>query len=136
MPQSFGPYDVIAPLGEGGMGSVHLCQHRHLSRRAAVKVPLAWRDADAADRARFRREAQAVAGLDHPHIVRVFDAQLDDDPPWIAMEHVEGTDLGKLLKSRSLLPVDRTVQPCGSASRTPGSAWSLSGTTAGTICST
>src|SRR5438445_8429105 len=69
---SIGKYKVLERLGSGGMGQVFLCEHKLMRRRVAVKVlPTAKAD-DKASLARFYREAQAVAAVDHPNLVRAF----------------------------------------------------------------
>jgi serine/threonine-protein kinase len=102
-----GPYLLLERLGEGGMGQVFKARHRRLHRVDALKVLRPeYRDTDNADR-RFRREAQAVARLDHPHLVRVLDADEADGVLYLAMEYVEGTDLARLVKRDGPLPVGR-----------------------------
>ena len=68
-----GPYEVIGPLGSGGMGEVYRARDTRLDRSVAIKVLSAEMTADADMRARFAREARAVAALEHPHICGVYD---------------------------------------------------------------
>src|SRR5580765_911956 len=92
-----GPYEVLAPLGAGGMGEVYRARDTRLGREVAVKV---LPEAFAQDPERLRRfegEARAASALSDPHIVTVFDVGQDRGVSWIATELVEGTDLRALL---------------------------------------
>ncbi len=90
-------YRVVEVLGVGGMGEVYRAQHPRLPRTDAVKVLRAAHLADAAVRGRFGREADLIAPISHPNIVRVYDRGEIGDSLWIAMEWVPGTDVAKLL---------------------------------------
>ena len=83
-------YRVVSLLGSGGMGSVYLADHPTLPRYDALKVLSAELSRDRDFRARFLREAEVAASLDHPNIVAVYDrGQTDDDQLWIAMQYVD-----------------------------------------------
>lgn len=89
-----GPYRLLRPIGEGGMGAVWLAERTDgtLKRKVALKLPrLAW----AQDLAvRMARERDILAGLEHPNIARLYDAGVDAvGRPWLAIEYVEGCDL-------------------------------------------
>ncbi len=99
-----GPYLLRDLLGKGGMGQVYLARHEDTGREVALKVLGAKFCGDAASEARFRREAEAAAGLAHPNIVRVFEARIDADPPHIVMEFVEGASLQATVSRRGPLP--------------------------------
>lgn len=94
MPGHIGPYRVLEPLGEGGVGDVFLCEQvQPIRRRVAVKMLRQGMDSESA-LARFRREAQLLAMLDHPDIARVFDvAETGDGLPYFVMEYVSGLPL-------------------------------------------
>src|SRR5436305_11879933 len=68
-----GPYEVITPLGAGGMGEVYKARDTRLDRTVAIKILPADLAADPDLRARFEREARAIAALDHPHICAIYD---------------------------------------------------------------
>ncbi|MAG56580.1 MAG: hypothetical protein CMJ83_09845 [Planctomycetes bacterium] len=95
--ERLGPYRLIRPLGEGGMGVVWLAEQEDLGRRAAVKVIRPELAASPSVSARFQREAEAIARLTHPHVVTVFDAGVQDGIQWLAMELVPGRSLADVL---------------------------------------
>ncbi|MFD4442683.1 serine/threonine-protein kinase [Nocardia sp. NPDC058519] len=87
-----GGYRVLNILGSGGMGTVYLAQNPILPRTDALKVLSADLSTDAEFRARFEREANLAAGLDHPNIVAVYNRGEEDGQLWIAMQYVDGID--------------------------------------------
>ncbi|WP_026343393.1 serine/threonine-protein kinase [Nocardia sp. BMG111209] len=87
-----GGYQVLGVLGSGGMGTVYLARNPTLPRRDALKVLSAELSVDPEFRARFEREANLAAGLDHPNIVAVYNRGEENGQLWIAMQFVEGTD--------------------------------------------
>lgn len=104
----FAGYVIERQLGRGGMGSVYLAKHPRLPRMTALKLLNREMVADAEIRARFEREADLVAQLDHPKIVTVYDRGLEDGQLWISMQFVDGIDAAGLDPSR--LPPERAVQ--------------------------
>ena len=88
-----GPYEVIAPLGAGGMGEVYRAHDTQLKRDVALKILPTELALDPDRLARFDREAQALAALNHPHIAQVFGFAHEGDIRAIAMEHVDGPTL-------------------------------------------
>jgi len=90
-------YTLVARLGSGGMADVWLAQDRMLDRRVALKFLHERFAQDAQFVERFRREAQAAAGLQHPNVVGVYDRGETDGRHWIAMEYVEGAMLKDLI---------------------------------------
>jgi serine/threonine protein kinase len=97
-----GPYEVVSPLGAGGMGEVYRARDVRLGREVALKVLPAELAADRERLARFEQEARAASALNHPHIVTVYDVDRSDSVSWIAMELVEGRTLRELLSSGPL----------------------------------
>jgi hypothetical protein len=97
-------YDLIEPLGRGGMGVVFKARQRALGRVVALKQIAAGLDADLGELARFRIEAEAAARLKHPNIVAVFDVGEQDAVPFLAMELVEGGSLADRLKAGTIEP--------------------------------
>jgi serine/threonine-protein kinase len=105
--KEIGPYRILRPLGEGGMGTVFLAERQDLGSLAAIKV---LRDAwlSPARRQRFQVEQRTLAGLTHPSIARLYDAgALSDGTPWIVMEYVDGVPLMEYCRSRELGLADR-----------------------------
>ena len=97
-----GPYQIVAPLGAGGMGEVYRARDPRLGRDVAVKTLLAGWAASPEKRARFEQEARAASALNHPNIVTVLDIGEDQGVAWIAMELVEGRTLRELLAGGQL----------------------------------
>jgi serine/threonine-protein kinase len=95
-------YDVEAVLGRGGMGVVYRARHRKLNRPVALKMILAGAYASPPNRARFQREAVAVAALRHPNIVQVYDSGEAGGRPYFTMELVEGGTLADRLAGTPL----------------------------------
>jgi serine/threonine-protein kinase len=90
-------YEVESVLGRGGMGVVYRARHVRLGRHVALKMALAGSYACPHERARFRREAEAVAALRHPNVVQVYDVGDADERPYFTMELMEGGSLARKL---------------------------------------
>ena len=108
-----GPYEIVAPIGAGGMGEVYRARDTKLNRDVAIKVLPAAFAADPERLARFEREAQLLASLNHPNIAHVYgfeSATLPDGSTvhFLAMELVDGEDLAERLK-RGAIPVDEAL---------------------------
>jgi serine/threonine protein kinase len=105
----FGDYTVLDKLGEGGMGLVFKAQHKVLRRTVALKVlhPAVTQSDEAVKR--FYREVEAVARLAHPNIITAYDASTQEGTYFLAMEYVDGIDLGRLVKDKGPLPVDKAL---------------------------
>ena len=118
-----GPYEVVAPIGAGGMGEVYQARDTRLGRTVAIKV-LSERlgaDADVSAgarspgarprddrRQRFEREARAISALNHPHICTLHDIGQHDGATYLVMEHLEGETLAERLR-RAALPIRQTL---------------------------
>jgi serine/threonine protein kinase len=100
--EKLGPYEIVSPLGAGGMGEVYRAKDTRLSRQVAIKVLLGHLAADAVARARLRLEAMAAAGLDHPYICKVFEIAEDCDTLFLVMEFIAGDTLHQRLRSGTL----------------------------------
>jgi serine/threonine protein kinase len=99
---NLGPYQVIDAIGQGGMGQVFKAEHRLMGRVVAVKVLPRHRSTPEAV-ASFTREIRAQAQLDHPNLVRAFDAGHDGNVYFLVTEYVPGADLRKLVRARGKL---------------------------------
>jgi TolB-like protein len=95
---SLGPYRILAPLGRGGMGEVYHAADDRLGRSVAVKVLPAEFAADTDRRARFEREARAIAAINHPNICGVYDVGRQGDVAFLVMELLEGESLADRLR--------------------------------------
>ncbi len=93
-----GKYKLLKHLGSGGMSSVYLAEHTMLHRLRAIKVLPRKRVHDSSYLQRFLLEAQAIARLDDPNIVRAYDVDNDDDTYYIVMEYVEGETLSSIVR--------------------------------------
>ncbi|HKF41478.1 MAG TPA: serine/threonine-protein kinase, partial [Thermoanaerobaculia bacterium] len=92
-----GPYEIVAPLGAGGMGAVWRARDARLSREVAIKMLPTELASDASRLKRFEKEARAASALNHPNIVTIYDIGSADSVAFIAMERVEGKTLRELL---------------------------------------
>ena len=101
-----GPYEVVAPLGAGGMGEVYRARDTRLDRDVAIKVLPEHLSADADVRARFEREAKAVAALNHANICVLHDVGREGETDYLVMELVEGETLSQRLLKGALPPAE------------------------------
>jgi serine/threonine protein kinase/WD40 repeat protein len=97
MPDRIRDYQLLRPLGRGGMGGVYVARHTRLHRDVALKVLLAHAANDPTYRARFEREMAVVGQLDHPHLIRAHDAGAEGDHLFLVMELLDGRDLACLV---------------------------------------
>jgi serine/threonine protein kinase len=98
-------YQVVTKIGQGGMGVVYAARHTKLDRPVAVKVLRSDRLARSDSNARFMQELRAIGKLDHPNIVRAYDAREADGQHILVMELVKGIDLSALVEAEGVLPV-------------------------------
>jgi len=107
-----GSYEIVGALGAGGMGEVYRATDPKLGRDVAIKVLPAEMARDPERLARFRREARAVAALNHPHIVTIHSVEEADGVHFLTMELVEGQPLDRVIPEGGL-PVERIVEIAG-----------------------
>ena len=106
----FGKYRVLKLIGKGGMGEVFLAFDPVLKRRVALKVMLVTHAVESVARARFLREAQAVAGLQHDHIIPVYEVQEQDGSPFLVMPFLLGETLQARLAREPILPTSLALR--------------------------
>src|SRR5882757_3869914 len=99
-----GPYEIVAPLGAGGMGEVYRAKDTRLGRDVAVKVLPQHLSSNPEIRARFEREAKTVSSLNHPHICTLHDVGREGETDYLVMELIDGETLAQRL-ARGPLPM-------------------------------
>src|SRR5712692_7969925 len=104
-----GPYEIIAPLGTGGMGEVYRAKDTRLGRDVAIKILPKELSADAARKQRFEREAKTISGLNHPNICTLHDVGSQDGVDYLEMECVEGETLAKGLE-KGKMPLEQVLK--------------------------
>ena len=104
-----GPYEILSPLGAGGMGEVYKAKDTRLDRTVAIKVLPSHLSDNARLKERFEREARAVSSLNHPHICTLYDIGSENGIDFMVMEHIEGDTLADRLK-KGALPLDQALQ--------------------------
>ncbi len=124
-PRNLGPYEVLSVIGRGGIGTVYRARHRESGQEVAVKLLAPPPACDPAAARRLAREFEALRGLHHPNVVRVFEAGVHEGYSFLAMELVEGLDLRSYL-SPVLDEAPGGVRPLASTGGTSPSfgAWS------------
>ena len=104
-----GPYEILAPLGAGGMGEVYRARDTRLDRTVAIKILPSQVSADPIRKQRFEREARLVSSLNHPHICVLHDVGSHDGVEYLVMECIEGETLAKRLE-KGPLPVEQVLR--------------------------
>jgi eukaryotic-like serine/threonine-protein kinase len=104
-----GPYEIVAPLGAGGMGEVYRARDTRLDRTVAIKVLPQHLAGTAEARQRFEREARAVSALNHPNICTLFDVGSQEGAEYLVMEYLEGETLAARLE-KGALPLDQALK--------------------------
>jgi len=97
-----GPYEIVSPLGAGGMGEVYHARDTRLGRDVAVKVLPASFSQDADRLRRFEQEARAASALNHPNILTIYDIGSHDGAPYLVSELLEGQSLRDRLQDGAL----------------------------------
>src|SRR5215469_18595339 len=105
-----GEYEVLSPLGSGGMGEVFKARHRRLNKLVALKLLPANSQHLREAAARFQREMKAVGDLDHPNVVEAHDAGDQSGVVYLAMKLIDGIDLQRLVKQRGPLPISQACE--------------------------
>jgi serine/threonine protein kinase len=93
----FGPYEIVSPLGSGGMGEVYRARDLRLDRTVAIKVLPSHLSGDAEAKERFDREARSISSLNHPNVCQLYDVGAPDGISYLVMEFLEGETLADRL---------------------------------------
>jgi serine/threonine protein kinase len=104
-----GPYELVAPIGAGGMGEVYRAKDTRLERTVAIKVLPTHLSSSPESRQRFEREARTISQLSHPHICALYDVGHQDGIDYLVMEYLEGETLSERL-GKSPLPLEQTLR--------------------------
>jgi Tol biopolymer transport system component len=104
-----GPYEIVAPLGAGGMGEVYRARDTRLDRTVAVKVLPTHLSANPEARQRFDREARSISSLSHPNICQLYDVGHQDGVDYLVMEFLEGETLAARI-TRGAVPTDQLLK--------------------------
>src|SRR5215475_6616568 len=104
-----GPYEILSPIGAGGMGEVYRARDERLNRTIAVKVLAPILSDNPEYRQRFEREARTVAALSHPHICPVYDVGAHEGLDYLVMEYLEGESLAARV-ARGPLPIEEALR--------------------------
>src|SRR3979490_175737 len=101
--KKLGPYEILAPIGAGGMGEGYKARDTRLGRTGAVKVPPQHWAAVVETRQRFEREAKTISQLSHPHICALYDVGREGETEYLVLEYLEGETLSEKLAKGPLL---------------------------------
>ncbi len=104
-----GPYEIIAPIGAGGMGEVYRARDTRLDRTVAVKVLPSHLSENPEAKQRFDREARAISSLNHPNICTLFDVGHQDGVDYLVMEYLDGETLADRL-AKGALPTEQVLK--------------------------
>src|SRR5512132_3641313 len=104
-----GPYEILAPIGAGGMGEVYRARDTRLERTVAIKVLPQHLSSSSEVRQRFEREAKTISQLTHPHICTLYDVGNQDGVEYLVMELLEGETLAARL-ARGALPTAQVIR--------------------------
>ena len=104
-----GPYEIVSPLGAGGMGEVYRARDTRLERTVAIKILPAYLSSNPEAKQRFEREARAISSLNHPNICTLYDVGHQDGIDYLVMEFLEGETLASRL-ARGPLPPDQVLK--------------------------
>src|SRR6266705_280559 len=104
-----GPYEIVGPVGAGGMGEVYRARDTRLDRIVAIKILPAHLSQNAEAKQRFDREARAISSLSHPNICHLYDVGQQDGISYLVMEYLEGETLADRLR-KGPLPLEQVLR--------------------------
>ena len=105
---TLGPYEILSPIGAGGMGEVYKARDTRLDRMVAIKVLSEHVASDPDLQQRFEREAETISSLNHPHICTLYDVGEHEGTTFLVMEYLEGDTLAQRLK-KGALPLEQAL---------------------------
>ncbi len=108
---TIGIYEILSPIGAGGMGEVYLAKDSRLDRLVAIKALPEHLAADPDRLGRFEREAKTLASLNHPNVAGIYGVEEQDGRKYLILEYVEGETLAERL-DRGAMPVDEALEVC------------------------
>src|SRR5262249_46742942 len=103
-----GPYEIVAPLGAGGMGEVYQARDSRLDRTVAIKILPSSLNGVPELRARFEREARVISSLNHPHICALYDVGQDNGTDYLVLEYLQGQTLAEEI-AKGPLPIQKAL---------------------------
>ena len=106
---TLGPYEILSPIGAGGMGEVYKARDTRLDRTVAIKVLPEHVASDPDLKQRFEREAKTISSLNHPHICTLYDIGEQDGVDFLVMEYLEGDTLAQRLEKEAL-PLNQALK--------------------------
>ncbi len=106
---TLGPYEILSPIGAGGMGEVYKARDTRLDRTVAIKVLPGHVASDPDLQQRFEREAKTISSLNHPHICTLYDVGEHEGTSFLVMEYLEGDTLAQRL-TKGALPLDQALK--------------------------
>src|SRR5579859_7135494 len=104
-----GPYEIVGPLGAGGMGEVYRAKDTRLDRTVAIKVLASHLSSSPEFKQRLGREARAISSLNHPHICHLYDVGSQDGTDYLVMEFLEGETLAERLR-KGTMPMSEIIK--------------------------
>src|SRR5713101_1469084 len=104
-----GPYEILSPIGAGGMGEVYRAKDTRLGRDVAIKVLPTEMSSSAELRQRLEREAKTISQLSHPHICTLHDVGHQDGTDYLVMEYLEGETLADRL-GKGAMPIEQALR--------------------------
>ena len=104
-----GPYEILAPIGAGGMGEVYKAKDSRLERTVAIKVLPQHLSSSEEMRQRFEREAKTISQITHPHICALYDVNREGETEYLVMEYLEGETLADRL-GKGPLPAEHLLR--------------------------
>src|SRR5690348_12105785 len=104
-----GPYEIVSPIGAGGMGAIYRARDTRLDRTVAIKILTGELAGDPEARRQFEEEARAIAALNDPHICTIHDVGHEGDVDYLVLEFLEGETLADRIRRAGAVPLDEAL---------------------------